>query len=80
MNRFEILRSLPKTFCANIRLFGLKGVYCPILLKYNCKINRLKRGMVEIDNFSFGIVSIGFGGTSSIDNQRSMLEIVGGVK
>lgn len=62
---FIILLSLPKTFFWNIKIFGLKGLKLPILIKYDTKMDI--KGNVTISQQQKTFESrIGFGGSDGI--------------
>lgn len=78
--RIEKILSLPKSIYANIKLFGWKGLKIPILIRYDVKLRRLTRGSVSLDEFSSCKIIYGFGGTDSILERKSSLDLIKGSK
>lgn len=70
----QLLLSLPKSIYFNLRVLGLKGWKCPILINQKVKIKRCS-GRVQIlsSPIRFGMIHIGFGGTDSTPSRKSML-------
>ncbi|MDE6134877.1 MAG: acyltransferase [Muribaculaceae bacterium] len=67
MNRvIELMLSLPKSIYVNLRLFGMKGFKCPLLLRYDVDVKGCANGVVALKRFRFKEVTIGFGGTDSV--------------
>ncbi|EMW5870003.1 hypothetical protein ACPYNU_02070 [Enterococcus faecium] len=67
MRKIEYLFSLPKSiyFCF-ITLPFKQAIKCPILIHYNTKLLHLNKGVISLDNISFGTVRFGFEGTDGI--------------
>lgn len=61
-----VLLSLPKTLYVNLKLFGLSGLRCPMLISFDTKLAHLEKGCVKLQKPSFACVKIGFDGTKGI--------------
>lgn len=61
-----VLLSLPKTLYVNLKLFGLRGLRCPMLISFDTKLAHLEKGCVKLQKPSFACVKIGFDGTKGI--------------
>lgn len=76
MNRyFELLLSLPKSLYVNLRVFGLKGLRLPVLVRFDVAVEGLAKNCMEINEFRFSSIQIGFGGTDSIPSQPACLNL-----
>lgn len=53
------LVSLPRSLCVCIRIFGIKGIKCPVLIANSIKIGELHKNCIQLDKWSFGAVKIG---------------------
>ena len=43
-----VLLSLPKTLYVNLKLFGLSGLRCPMLISFDTKLAHLEKGCVKL--------------------------------
>ena len=42
-----VLLSFPKTLYVNLKLFGLRGLRCPMLISFDTKLAHLEKGCVK---------------------------------
>lgn len=43
-----VLLSFPKTLYVNLKLFGLRGLRCPMLISFDTKLAHLEKGCVKL--------------------------------
>lgn len=67
--------ALPRSLILNIKLFGVRGGRCPLLISNSTKCKGLRKGTIEIENFHTGAVTIGFGGVNGIPRNKGTLSI-----
>ena len=70
--------SILKTIRFNLRYFGKKGVYFPVIITKNVILKNMQ-GKVELESYKTGNIRIGFDGTGICDvkNQRSIWDVTG---
>ena len=69
----RLLLSVPKIIYVNLKLLGLQGLKCPILVSYDTRIAELSYGSVHFEKPSFGCIKIGFDGTAGIPGTGGVL-------
>lgn len=78
--RIEKVLAIPRSLFLNIRLFGFfgGGYKCPIIFSNKTKVKGLKKNNIIVENKHFGVVTIGFGGTEGIQENKTSIIIKGG--
>lgn len=70
------LFSLPRSIIINYKLFGFKGLCCPILISNSVRLSGVKRGTIKVSRLRFGVVEIGFSTVEGINKKKELLSSV----
>lgn len=69
--------SLLKSAYFNLKCFGLKGLTFPVIVSRDCRLKL--RGRVEVANYKFATITIGFGGSDGVvENRYSYFSVARG--
>lgn len=71
MKLLDYLLAIPKTLYFNLRVFGLRGLKCPILVSHHTVLKSIKGQFLLPDRAKTASVRIGFGDVPIFERSRS---------